>query len=277
MGTGLAFNLNRPKEYILAWPGDEPHMQVCWDSRVTFIPGRSATAEQGKGRWRWPAARTPEGKAIPGTVVIRDEYEHDPLTGTVKKIFDALDYCRGLSTQTPVMMRGLIIMDDVAKLPGLWPEARRLWEEAQDRDADNIVREEMDRINLWKLRGQPAPPPDQARAELITRAMDHLNRRREALKGKSFDVKELEAALERTTFVPRDDLDQLRLDASRKLAAQASEVEVPSILPNPGDVQPPTEAEVAQARKGALRTAVDRTVKQHKRVVASKRARQPQP
>jgi len=191
--AGLGVDFERKRQFVIGWPGDEEWIEVCWDGRITWIPGRGTVADTKRNsRFRWPAAKTSSGQPIPGTVCIEDEMAVNDF-GTVTKKFDALAYCKGLASQTLLMQRGLIIVDDVTKLPAIWEQARELWEAAEDKNAELILRQELERMARWDSKGQPAPPPPNV-AE-ISRAKEHIERRRETGKIKSFTKDDLLKAL----------------------------------------------------------------------------------
>lgn len=198
--AGLGVDFARRRDFILGWPGDEEWVEVMWDGRITWIPGRGTVANRKENtRFRWDPAKTEAGEPIPGTVVIFDEFNVNE-SGNRVMMFNALEYCRGLASNALLMTRGLIILDDVKKLPDVWDKARDLWEASQDQHSEQVLRLELERIARWESKGQPAPPPPNT--EEISRAKEHIERRKRHGKLRAFTKADLLKALDVTAPPP---------------------------------------------------------------------------
>jgi len=267
--AGVGFAFDKPRAFVLAWPGDEEFVAVQWDGLVTFIPGRANVAVKNTGRWRWDAAKTPSGQPIPGTVVITDMHSVN-AAGATTKTFDAHDYCKGLASQHKWMERGLIILDDVSKLPEVFDVALSMWQAAQDVNDESIIREEIERIAQWEKRGQPAPPADQARARLLQTAIQRKAARTKAGDIIMFTKEELLSALEGTTVVNPQAIaasqaagsaavatgDPVAISQAGVIMAPESELAPPDV---PDEQAPPQE--VVAAKSEAKRLAIQRAVR----------------
>jgi len=153
--------LSKPQEYILVWAGLD-RSKVQYSGEVVNIPARDEVAdpdEQGS-IFRFGSAQDKAGNSIPGTIVLVDIKHIDNETGGEVLSFDAKEFAKGIYSNGPnhrLFDQGLEIVDSVEDVAKAKAENHPKWIKSKVFNAENTVREELDRLAYWEKRGQPAP------------------------------------------------------------------------------------------------------------------------
>lgn len=188
----------RPQEYILVNSGDEPLPVTACGLTITIPPvDQTVPLKDGKptGRYRFNSAVGRDGKRLPGTVAIRDQFED--RDGAHFRTFDALEWCSMVEQNHKVLFdNGYDQTMDPDQVPAIQERGRKLWDAALLKRDENIVRHAREQASYWKERGRPQPPSTQD--EAVKAAIARLNKRRaEGRYGDTnpISVEELDAAL----------------------------------------------------------------------------------
>ncbi len=169
-------HVDRVNTFILSWCGDEME-QVSFDGTVFNIPSLNEVAEADKpgSPYRFDAARTREGRMLPGTVLVADRLGTNP-EGVRVKYFDADMFVKWIEAVRPDLLdRGLFICDHPEEVEEAQREGRPLYEKSQDSRARGVLEAELFRRRKWEEKGTPAPPSS-SQADLQW-ALRHLRNR----------------------------------------------------------------------------------------------------
>ncbi len=148
---------NRINAQILVWAGDQ-RGQLKYDGSPFLLPAWNETAKKGPLQpFRFEGAKDGKDRLVPGTILVTDIINRTPEGGIIKT-FDVGDFCDFLERDRGYLFdRGLNIVTDVGDVGAAMAEARPAWENSQVSRAQQILTSEMDRIQRYEAKGQPAP------------------------------------------------------------------------------------------------------------------------
>lgn len=162
---------NKPDEFILCWAGDDCALPK-YGGEIVVVPPKDEIAVADKGPYRYGSAVGPDGRPLPGTVLLRSRTESGNDGGTVV-VFDAEDWCKGLmSVNKPLFDRGLDIVREAKEVVAAQAEGRKKWKKARKAEWLQTVRDELERQSYWKTKGIPAP--ESSDAEMVREALAGL-------------------------------------------------------------------------------------------------------
>lgn len=199
--AAFALPFDRPRTVILAWPGDAPIFPRYGGEDIA-IPPVTTVATEGRSIYRYGPAVDKQGKALAGTVLLKDVFRTDPSTASVVKAFDAEGWVKGLmSVNQKLFERGLCVVMDPDDVPAALEEGRKRWYKSKLAEWDNEVRTEDARRQKYRSQGQAPPPLDDKGEASLQNAILQLRLNVERA-GSAISDAELRTALGGAAVVP---------------------------------------------------------------------------
>jgi hypothetical protein len=165
---------NREQNQIFVWAGERP-LQLKYSGFIFYVPPRHEVAKVGPGSmYRFESAKDGNGRAVPGTIVVKDILSRTP-DGGYSKTFDVDACCRFLDRDRQRLFeRGFQIVSEPGEIGVAMDDALPRYEAAEDARAHQILATEMERQKGFRDKGQD--PPESSSAEQVAWAMKHLSR-----------------------------------------------------------------------------------------------------
>jgi len=206
---------NRIQEQILVWPGDE-RLEIRFDGTLICVPPRTEVAKVGPGQpYRYPAATTPNGIPLAGTISVKDQIV-ETGDGGYHKQFDVSDFCEFLEEYNKHLFdAGFQIVTDSSDVTLVLEEGIPLYDKSLDQKARTVLAQELERRKKYEEKGQPAPPSSSE--HVVLWALQHQKRR--AAEKPQVDSREIYAALE-GTYLPLKAADTPPISNAKMMDAQ---------------------------------------------------------
>jgi hypothetical protein len=169
----LASIFERANKVIAVWPGEDEAAPI-YDGTQVVIPPRTEVAQLG-GRYRFPAAKDAQGRPIPGTVILQDEFTSDPVLGSTVTSFDARGWAKGILSINPGLIeRGLDFVESPEDVPAAMERGIPKWTKARIAQWRDMVNREAARRANAAAHGHAAEPLSEKDESELARAIRGL-------------------------------------------------------------------------------------------------------
>lgn len=182
----------RPSYQIFTWAGDEP-LQVGFGGQILFVPPIHETARTGGvSIYRFESARDAKGELMPGTLLVKD-IDAPSGAGGRTLVFRVTEFCDYLARERDDLFgRGFNIVGAPNEVSEALEMGRPLYEASLDKQAREILANEIERRKKHEAKGEPAPPREDEHR--VIWAIKHLKGREQAKPKTTMD--EIRAALD---------------------------------------------------------------------------------